>query len=102
MAEKMLLSEDQAMELLAFLVVSSRGVIDEPSLYGSFRLMDAAGRMLGFILDNGKVSDEDALRRMKERIDEGKMQMMTDEQGYVAFTEEMVRVVTKTLKKRSL
>ena len=98
MSEKMLVSEDQAIELLAFLVTSSRGVIDEPELYGSFRLMDASSRLLGFMLESSEQEDKEFLSELKDRIDTGKMLMMTNEEEYVAFTEDIVKTVTQWLK----
>lgn len=101
MSENLVLSEDNAVELLAFLATSARGVLDEPELYGSFRLIDAASRLLGFILDSGKASDEAGLRKLKEQIDDHKLLMMTDEAAFRAFLDDMVREVTLELKRRS-
>lgn len=98
MSDKMVLSEDQAIELLAFLVTSSRGVIDEPELYGSFRLMDASSRLLGFMLESGEYEDKEFLAELKDKIDTGKMLVMSDEAEYVAFTEDIVKTVTRWLK----
>jgi len=98
MTEKMIISENQATELLAFLVTSSRGVIEEPELYGSFRLMDAASRLLGFMLESRKQADEEFLQQLKDKIDSGKMLVMSDEEQYLAFTEDVVRSVTQWLK----
>ncbi len=98
MTEKLIISENQGNELLAFLVTSSRGVIEEPELYGSFRLMDAASLLLGFMLESGKQADEEFLQQLKNRIDTCKMLVMSDEEQYLAFTEDVVRSVTQRLK----
>lgn len=101
MSDKMVVSENDAMELLAFLVTSSRGVIDEPELYGSFRLIDAASRLLGFILKSGTAQNDSYLMQMKDRIDTDKMLMMTDTDAYKDFVEGMVREIARELKGRS-
>src|SRR5215831_4277502 len=56
MAAKMVLSEDEALELLAFLVTAARTQVDEAAEYGSLRLLTAAGRLAEFITE--RVSPE--------------------------------------------
>ena len=48
MADRNVLSEDQAIELLAFLLTAARCLLDEPADYGSMRLLDAAERLCLF------------------------------------------------------
>ena len=45
MSDRMIVSENHAVELLAFLITAARGLIDEPSNYGPLRLLDAAERL---------------------------------------------------------
>jgi len=45
MSDKMVVSEDQAVELLAFLITAARGLMYEPNNYGPMRLLDAAERL---------------------------------------------------------
>ena len=49
MAGRMVLSEEDALELLAFLVTAARTQVDEAAEYGSLRLLTAAGRVAGLI-----------------------------------------------------
>jgi hypothetical protein len=56
MAAAMVLSEDEALELMAFLVTAARTQIDEAAEYGSLRLLTAAGRLADIIVD--RVSPE--------------------------------------------
>src|SRR5262249_1912902 len=44
MASTMVLTEDEALELLAFLVTAARTQVDEAAEYGPLRLLTAAGR----------------------------------------------------------
>lgn len=48
MAE-MVLTEDEALELLAFLVTAARTQLDEAAEYGPLRLLTAAGRLAEFM-----------------------------------------------------
>jgi hypothetical protein len=47
----MVLSEDEALELVAFLVTAARTQVDEAAEYGSLRLLTAAGRLADLIAD---------------------------------------------------
>jgi len=42
--------------LVGYLLTSAHGLYDEPANYGSFRLVDAAGRLLG-IMETAGLSD---------------------------------------------
>jgi len=52
----MVLNEDEALELLAFLVTAARTQVDEAAEYGSLRLLTAAGRLADVIAE--RVSPE--------------------------------------------
>ena len=66
----MVLNEDEALELVAFLVTAARTQVDEAQEYGSFRLLTAARKLADAIVD--RVSPETrafltgALRRMPD------------------------------------
>ncbi len=45
MVAQLVLDEDQALELLAYLVTAARTQVDEAAEYGPLRLMTAAGRL---------------------------------------------------------
>jgi hypothetical protein len=49
MESTMVLTEDEALELLAFLVTAARTQLDEAAEYGPLRLLTAAGRLADFI-----------------------------------------------------
>jgi hypothetical protein len=53
--DKLVLSEAEAIELLAFLLSASRTQIDEPRIYGSMRLLTAAEKLRDLI--QSRVSD---------------------------------------------
>ena len=48
-APALTLSEDESLELLAFLVTAARTQLDEAAEYGSLRLLTAAGRLAAFM-----------------------------------------------------
>jgi hypothetical protein len=51
MAEAMVLSESETLELLAFLVTAARTQIDEPAEYAPLRLLTAASRLADLVGD---------------------------------------------------
>ena len=56
MATPMVLNEDEALELVAFLVTAARTQVDEAAEYGSLRLMTAARKLADAVVD--RVSPE--------------------------------------------
>ena len=101
MNQTKVLSEEEAFELLTFLVTSARGCVDEPETYGTFRLIDAASRLLDFLLKSEEVEDREFYSHLKEEIDEKKLWLMTDEEAYFNFLSEVTRKVAQRLKRRS-
>lgn len=102
MSQRMVLSEEDVFELLAFLITSARGCIHEPETYGTFRLIDAASRLIGFVLDSGQAEDEGFLRQLKDEIDGEKLLLMTDEERYFQFLRDVAREIAQQLKKRAV
>ena len=77
--------------LLAFLVTSARGCVDEPKLYGPFRLIDGASRLIG-ILEEAHMADE-FLVEVKRKMDEGKYKYliheMDDQSKFIQFLDDL-------------
>ena len=96
-----ILTEGQALKLLSFLVTSARLCIDEPENYGSFRLLDAANRLLAFLVDSEAVQDREFYCQLREEIDNKKLQVLSNEAEYAEFLKDMVREVGRYLKTRS-
>jgi Family of unknown function (DUF6092) len=51
MPSTMVLNEDEALELLAFLITAARTQLDEAAEYGPLRMLTAAGRLADFIAE---------------------------------------------------
>jgi hypothetical protein len=101
MEQRMTLTEDEVFELLAFLATSARLCVDEPKLYGTFRLLDAASRLIGFALESEQLEDKQSLQQLKDEIDEKKFMMTTDQEEYVKFLDDLTRKVARELKERA-
>jgi hypothetical protein len=101
MTERLVVSEEGLYEILAFLFSSAHLLVNEPHLYGTFRLIDGASRLIGFALDSGQLEDDQFLRRLKEEVDEKKFLLMTDEDTYFQLLEDTTRAMAKQMKGRA-
>ena len=101
MSQRTVVSEEALYEVLAFLFSSAHILVNEPHLYGTFRLIDGASRLIGFALESGQLGEEEFLCRLKEDVDERKFLLMTDEDTYFQLLEESTRAMAKEMKKRA-
>jgi len=101
MSQRMVVSEEDLYEVLAFLFSSAHILVQEPHLYGTFRLIDAASRLVAFALESGQLEDEQFLRELKEDVDERKLLLMTDEEAYFELLEDATRKMAKEMKRRA-
>jgi hypothetical protein len=102
MAVRMVISEEDFYELLSFMVTSAYLSVEEPELYGSFRLIDGACRLIEFALESGQLQDERFVKEFKEYADVRKHWMMTDESGYLQFLEEATGKLAEELRRQAL
>jgi len=80
-------SRDEFFALLAFLVTSARNCVEEPKLYGPFRLIDGASRLIE-ILEGAGIADE-FLVEMRGKIDGGKYSVMGDKDEFIKFLDDL-------------
>ncbi|MEM0153846.1 MAG: DUF6092 family protein [Ignisphaera sp.] len=93
------ITRDPHFKLLSFLITSARGCVDEPSLYGTLRLIDAAARLIDIMKEEGKATEE--LLNLKKTIEENIALVMYDEKAYIEFLDRLVRDLAKIIKKAS-
>jgi len=74
-------------KLLAFLITSARGCVDEPPLYGPLRLVDAAARLIDIMEKGGKATPE--IVELQKLIEEKKDLVMYDEEEFIKFLDEL-------------
>ena len=98
----MALSQDEVLELIAYLVTSARGLLDEPVDYGPMRLINAAQRMCAWAAPR---TDDEALRALLERLVDGLprdvARRISDPDGYRRALDEHCRVVAAALMRRA-
>lgn len=75
-------------ELVGYMVTSARNLLDETPLYGPFRLVDAASRLIT-ILEVAGLADQ-RLLSIREQIDASKYSVMDDPAEFRAFLNGLV------------
>lgn len=88
--------DDAAFRLATFLVTAARDVIDEPAIYGPFRMVDAVDRLMAGVFD------DDFLREMQPKLAEDKYKVMSDRDGFVAALDELAEAFAREAKRRNL
>ena len=83
--EKLVLTEEQALEIITFLLSSAEICLKEPIHYGNLRLVDAASRLIGLIQKNSPVATGKFLCILKDDIDSHKTLAMWDRNSYYDF-----------------
>jgi hypothetical protein len=84
------------LELTMYLSTSARGVVYEPKLYGSLRLMEAAERVIE-LLDKLNLSD-DELNELSDRIVAEAMLISTDADHCATFTDDASLLFARKLR----
>ncbi|MEM1952892.1 MAG: DUF6092 family protein [Thermoproteota archaeon] len=86
-------------DFILFLLTAARGCVDEPHIYGPFRLVDAASRIIGiYFRVCGK--DDQFLRNLKNTIDQNEYIVIESEKEFVKFMDRLIAESVEELKKR--
>ncbi len=94
---QMVLTEDQAMELIAYLTSAAELSLHEPDYYGSLRLLDGVSRLIGAVLQHNPERTGPFLERFKQDVDEKKVWSMWDREAYYEFTRSTPATVATEL-----
>ena len=84
-------------ELTGYMLTSARGLIEEPQLYGPFRLLDGVTRLCG-ILEKEDSGYGDFFSELKAKINEKKYTLMTDEDAFIRLMDDAVISFTRKMK----
>jgi len=100
MTERMVLTEPEALELLAHLTASAETSLFEPDLYGPFRLIDAASQLAGRVLQHDPGDHRGFWEAIKAEIDVKKIWLMSDRSNFREFLRQMPAKVAQELTSR--
>lgn len=95
-----IISEDQAVELLALFVSSAHLLMNEPAHYGPLRLLTATERLGAMMLERASPETRPFLELAIERIPQLHMQM-SDLPAYTAGLEELNAAIGDCLVRRA-
>ena len=93
-------SLESCLDLLGFMLSSAKNLVIEPKMYGPFRLLDAASRLIDILEEQGIADDH--VTALKNDIDEKKLLVMTDEVAFVSFLNEVVVTLAKLTRDREI
>jgi hypothetical protein len=80
--------ESKAFELVCYMVTSACNLLNENKLYGPFRLIDAASRLITLLEEEGVRSKR--LEEIRERIIARQYSVMEDEKVFADFLQDLV------------
>jgi len=80
-------------DLLCYMSSSSKGLVDEPKLYGPLRLLESMERIID-VLEANDMSD-DFYSELKEKIKDNKYLVMQDEERFVRSLDEIVKMLAQ-------
>jgi hypothetical protein len=88
--------EKEIFELICYMLVSARNLDRETKMYGPFRLVDAASKLIEILEKNG-IYDE-FLSQVRTMIEDNKYKVMTDKEEFVSFLDDLVLKMVAKLK----
>ncbi len=83
--------EARIFDLIGYMATSGRNLLDETPLYGPFRLVDAASRLIEILEQEGIASSR--LSKLRERIDAGKYAVMVDVEEFKNYLDAVIDTV---------
>ncbi|HZD56035.1 MAG TPA: DUF6092 family protein [Anaerolineales bacterium] len=102
MTEHMVLTESEALQLVAHLTASAEISLIEPDLYGPFRLIDACSKLAGHVLQHDPGDRRDFWEGLKAEIDLKKIWLMSDRENFREFIKQMPAKVAQELISREV
>jgi hypothetical protein len=85
-----------AFRLATFLVTAARDLVDEPAIYGPFRMVDAVDRLMAGTFD------DEFLTEIKPELEREKQKVMSDRDAFVAWLDDLSARFAIEAKKRNL
>ena len=93
--------DNQLFELTTYLVSCSRLSLDEPQVYGSFRLIEAVARLVDAADALGIPVDKE-IREAREEIDAHKLLIINDRDGYREWLDGFLAKIASEAARRNL
>ena len=88
--------EKEIFELICYMLISARNLDQETKMYGPFRLVDAASKLIE-ILEKNEIYDE-FLSQARTIIEANKYKVMTDKEEFLSFLDDLALKMVAKLK----
>ncbi|MGI6485906.1 MAG: DUF6092 family protein [Tepidanaerobacteraceae bacterium] len=85
------------LDYMAYVVSSAKGCINEPKMYGPFRLVDSIEKFMA-LLKKYNLFDDEEVNRVAEKIANEKLSVMTDEEKFISMLDEVTFELIEILK----
>lgn len=92
---------DPFFDFILYLVTAARVSLDERAIYGSFRLIEGASRLIEALNGIPGYEPDEFLKDQRESIDQNKARMMLDEEGYRAWLTDLAAELASAAVRRS-
>lgn len=87
--------EDPLFDLFCYMSSSAKGLLDEPKSYGPLRLVESMERLIEIIEKNEFFQEKEVYSEIKEKIKEEKHTVMTDEERFEKFLDDLVQLLAE-------
>lgn len=101
MTEAWVLTEDEALEIVAFLVSAARLLLDEPVDYGPMRLLSAAQRLCAAATPRTAGPTRALLEAFDTQIPIWMRERLRNPEGYTAFLDDLGARIARELAGRA-
>jgi len=88
--------DDGYFNLICYIATSARGCVEEPKMYGPFRLIDTIDRLIE-VMDKRNESNE-FYNKLQGKIQNKKYSVMHDEEEFINFLDEVVEMLVEKKK----
>lgn len=82
-------------ELLIYLITSAKALPDEPQIYGSIRLTEAASRLCHMLCE--KNPESESYKKLSDCLDAGKGKALTEQEAFIKMLEEASELLVECL-----
>ena len=93
---------DPLFDFILYLVTSARITLDERAIYGSFRLIEGASRLIEAAEDIPGLKVDDFLRAKRNSIDHNKARMMLEKDAYRTWLTDLAAELASESVNRSM
>ena len=90
--------EQELFELICYMITSARNLIPENKLYGPFRLIDAASRLIDIVKKLDLKSPR--FEAIQKQIEDSKYTVMDSDEEFTAFLESLVMSLVPLMENR--